>query len=424
VVIGVIGPDDSIKNIMQIQQELDSDIELQYYTAFTVKDTLHVLDECQSNSDGILFTGRAVYDIAVSEGIMYKPHNYVVHDTSSVYFALLKNYHNKAIPKRVSSDARDVYVVQDALALTGIEKYYVLKYKSHYTEETYINYHLKNWNDGLVDVIFTSFSPVYEYFLKKNIPVCRLFTTSSEIRNAIAHLIMQIKLAREADVKIAVQLVRLCDENLSELLHLDLACIMLKIQQAFLDFVKLVHGSMVLNGLSELMIFSNKGSMLSKEAKNLLFKILSSLNISVCSGIGIGVTPMDAEHNARKALVRSNNQKDNTCFILHEDGVIEGPLLHQNYLKYNPHSLNEKIKKLIEVTGLNASNIKKLQSLMTIHGINIFTSKDLGEYMGISERSANRILKQLLQAEKAEIISKETLYSGRGRPRNMIKIHL
>lgn len=422
VIIGVIGPDDSLKNIMQIQQELDSDIHLQYYSAFTVRDTLQVLNECQANSDGILFTGCAVYDIAVSKGTMYKPHNYVLHDTSSFYFTLLKHYQQSSIPRRVSSDARDAYVAQDALSLAGIEEYYAIKYKSYYTEETYIQYHLKNWNAGLVDVVFTSFAPVYEYFLKRNIPVCRLFTTFSAIRNAISHLSLQIKLSRERDMKIAVQLIRFSDEKLSEQMHFDAASAMLTLQQAFLTFVQSVQGTMIPNSAGELMIFSNKGNLLKRESKNMLSAILAALDIPVCSGIGIGKTPVDAEYHARKALALSAAQKDNTCYILYEDGMVEGPLLHQNYLKYNLHSLDEKIKKLSEETGLNASHVKKLQSLMTIHGINVFTSKDLGEFMGISERSANRILKQLLQSGKAEIVSKEMLPTGSGRPRNMIKI--
>lgn len=421
-IIGVIGPEDSLKNIMQIEHELDSDIKLKYYPAFTVRDTLQVLDECQSNSDGVLFTGRAVYDIAVSKGNTYKPHNYIVHDTSSVYFTLLKNYQNKPIPKRVSSDARDVYVAQDMLSLIGIEEYYVLKYKSHYTEDIYINFHLKNWNAGIIDVIFTSFSPVYEYFSKKNIPVCRLFTTFSAMRSAVVHLSMQIKNYHESNAKIAVQIIRLRNEKTSEILYFDESSTMLKLQHAFLNWVSLVNGIMIPNG-NELMIFSNKGSILDTEAKNHLFEILSSTDISVFSGIGIGATPIDAEYKARKALTHSNSQKHNTCFILHDDGVIEGPLLHENYLKYSLHNIDEKIKKITEETGINISHIKKLQSIMTIHDINIFTSKDLAEYMGISERSASRILKQLLQTKKAEVVNKETLSSGGGRPRNMIKIN-
>lgn len=421
-IIGVIGPEDSLNNIMQIQQEIDSSIELRYYGAFTVRDTLQVLDECQLHTDGILFTGRAVYDIAVSEGTLYKPHNYVVHDTSSVYLTLLKNYQNKEIPKRVSSDARNTHIAQDVLTLTGIEQYYVIKYKSHYTEDVYIDYHLKNWNAGLVDVIFTSFSRVYEYFMQKHIPVCRLYTTFSAIRNAIFHLSVQIKLAREQDAKIAVQIIKACRTSAPAPSYLDAAQSALKIQQAFMPYVQSIHGILIPLSTEEWMIVSNKGNITKTSSKNTLFQLLSTLDIQICSGIGIGSTVMEAEHNAKEACILSQKRKENTCFILHENHMIEGPILHQNSLKYNPREIDDKIKKLVEDTGLNASHIKKIQSIISIHGSDVFTSKDLADYMGISERSANRILKQLIQCGKAEITSRETISAGSGRPRNMIKI--
>ena len=53
--IGVIGPSDSLKKIMNLKKDLEEDVLLQAYEAHTLQDAIDLAEKCQSETDGIFF---------------------------------------------------------------------------------------------------------------------------------------------------------------------------------------------------------------------------------------------------------------------------------------------------------------------------------------------------------------------------------
>lgn len=406
----------------RIKNVLESNIELYFYEAHTTKNTLDVLEECQLTVDGVLFTGRSVYNAAAAVNEIYKPHNYVPFDAVSIYTLLVKFFKDNTIPRRVSSDVGDDDIVKDVLSITGIEQYLSLKYKSDYSEEDYLNFHLKNWNSNSVDVIFTSFSPIYDQLKAMGLPVFRLYTTNTAIRNAIVHLSQQIKIDQLEKMKCAVQIISLPEEqNIQSSYSAYSSSIYL--QDKFLPYLKMLNGIMFQRSPKEYVIFANSGSILSVESKNKLYEILTNLGTKIFSGIGTGSNAQYAEISAYKALEHSKSRGENCTFAVHENGLVEGPILHQSYSEYSSRIIDIKAAKISEATGLSLNYVKKLQSLMIIHSTNVFTSQDLAAYMGVSERSANRILRRITEGGYGEIIGGELQSASGGRPRNITQIN-
>lgn len=101
---------------------------------------------------------------------------------------------------------------------------------------------------------------------------------------------------------------------------------------------------------------------------------------------------------------------------------MEGPVLHQTYIKYCEKLTDQRTAEISKKTGLSINHVKKMQSLMVIRDANVFTSRDLARYMGISERSANRILKRIVENGYGEIVSCERVPAVSGRPMNIVRV--
>ena len=126
----------------------------------------------------------------------------------------------------------------------------------------------------------------------------------------------------------------------------------------------------------------------------------------------------EATTNAKKALhISILNEKGEV--YLFSDNKIRGPLYKKNRFDYSTKISDtfEKEAKKIGITPKYLSKIRALQENLTKRE---FTSKELSEFLEITERSVNRIVKPIINSGYAEIIEHE-ICSSAGRPRRVIK---
>ena len=111
--------------------------------------------------------------------------------------------------------------------------------------------------------------------------------------------------------------------------------------------------------------------------------------------------------------------KNNIFFY---DGFeIKGPLMNEKEINYI-NSVDKNIINLSKKIGISSLYIEKIRSIMKKLEKDTFTSEDLANFLNITERSVNRILKKIIENGYAEEIKFENS-TGAGRPRRIIKIN-
>lgn len=419
--IGIIGPQDSINNILEIKNEFSSEIIFNTYIAHTLEETRNQIKVCQDESDGILFTGLAVYDCIIGKISIYKPYIFVPHNESSLYSLFLKEK-NLAL-KNISIDVIEKNIVKESLKDIPVKNFYVLPHKTGATEETYIKFHEKNIKEKKVDTILTTFSPIYDYFKSKNFPVYRLYTTSFSIRNSVNNLISSIK-NREIDFsRISIQIIKI-DFDEKRFNKFSILEKSLEFQKKLIPYLEMIQGAIFHNNWNEFIIFSNKGFLMSEKTKIEFQKILSKNNFNIFSGIGLGKTAAEAEINAQEALKISIFKNKSCFYICDENKNIIEPVHNISFdiIKTDVEAI-DRINKISKKINLSVGYINKIKNIVLLYKTNTFSSNIFANYLGISDKSARRILKKLVDTGYATVIGKESKLSS-GRPQNLIQINL
>lgn len=96
--------------------------------------------------------------------------------------------------------------------------------------------------------------------------------------------------------------------------------------------------------------------------------------------------------------------------------------MSKGQIKYKNLS-DEKTIQLSKEIGISSQYIEKINGVINKLGRDEFTSQELAEILSISERSANRILKKIIDTGYGEESNLENSL-GPGRPRRKIKMKL
>lgn len=418
--IAVIGPRDSLNNIMKIADEFEKDVQLIEYEGNTLKECIDATNNCKPEVDGILFSGRAIYDVVSRHCTLDICNSYIIHNETSILSILARE--NFKEHQFLSIDFLDKKIALEVLQSSKIENFEIIGADSLMNESNYINFHLKNFKQHQNVAVFTCFPLVVKELEKQGIPVYRLYATVFSIRNEINNLVGCIHNKNFDDAKISVQIINLQINN-QRSTRTEALSKVLEFEQALIPYLQIIKGAIFNFSRNEYIIFSTKGLLTSDKAKNEFYNIITSTKFSVFSGIGIGATAAMAEINANKALDYSLKQTKPSFHILGENGILEGPILHKNILEHSPNTLCTDYSNISSKTGLSQQYLQKISNIIQIQKKDTFCANELAEYLEISNRSARRIIKQLFDGDCAIAIGKE--YNlGSGRPQIIYKIKL
>ncbi len=159
----------------------------------------------------------------------------------------------------------------------------------------------------------------------------------------------------------------------------------------------------------------------SKEMR-LLREIFSKTQIKASIGIGIGQTANEAELHAREALKKASVNNP-SCFVMDLDGTVHGPIGNEIQLCYSIRSDDQRVLEMAKLANLSSSTINRILSFCEAIGKNTFTTKELANGLGITPRSARRILTKLEKVKLATVTGEEQPVH-RGRPRQIYSLVL
>lgn len=417
--IAIIGAPDSVKKIHSVLAEQNSSIEFVELIEEKVENTPEIVEKIQDVVDGIYVTGIGIYSLV--KNICKKPLTFTGRNFPSIAKAFwdLRNDFNTFNNLKLGVDIVDKKALGSVLDELDIslENYIHQEFILNKTEKNYLDEYENLLEKKQINCIMTAFGHIYLYFKRKNIPVYRLQASNIEIIEKFEKLLKDIELKKNEDNSLGIKIIKI-DNN--EISWEDKE----KINKIILEYSKEVQGQLKITDNKEYILITTKKMLKNKDLIWCFKKSLHELNlldkgINLGIGIGFGESIINAEKNARKALGVSL-EKRNFEIYSSSGKSIKGPLFDVKEIEYRDQ-VDEKIYIIAKKAGISSNYLSKIKAISKKYDKNEFTSKELANFLEISERSANRIIKSIMENGYGKLIEFENSIRA-GRPRRVIKI--
>jgi len=426
--IGVIGPPDSLSKILAVAKEYEDVAEFIALEYNKYEDVLEVVKKAQSKSDLLLFSGEGPYTVAAANNLIEKPAVFIPREGTGLYRAVLEMNKKLNDFTILSSDAVTPQVIEETMRELEIphEKCYHIEFDYKLDMKTIIAFHKNLWHEKKVNVCLTGFTIVYEALANEGIPVFRIYPTNPLIRESIYKLILLGNVKREKEGQIAIQIVR--NRNLHEFEFEDYEFMLNhnRLEKALIEYTRKCFGTIFPLGQGSFMIFTNRGAISNiGEIIEAQFGDVGE-GMIIASGIGYGYTVYEAEHNARQALHYALHKNDTCIYLKDSDGTISGPFMKESdlWLDYqSEQAFDEDVIHIAELSGISATYVLKLRGLIKKINKQAVDAKITADYLGITERSARRILASLANVGLSQV-QEEVSRSSTGRPRKIYYLNI
>ncbi len=281
-------------------------------------------------------------------------------------------------------------------------------------EEKEYQKHLKLWKSGTIDLCVTRFSSLVERLKEQKIPVYFPYPSIGYLRETCLKLFKEIEYRQLQDNSSAIINISLLkEEKISQEYQLVTlqAALMEFMGETSLDYFlgRNSFGIEILTNRKTIENLTNGYRVC--QIKNWLSQ---NVNFSVCIGYGIGQDLQQARTNARKASLESQKSSIKASFVMNEYGVLMGPLmiLKQKVMEnIASKTAKQETKKMV----IAEYKIKEVLSVIRETSKKQITSQELADKLGITKRSANRILSAMEENSIIEVI-KTRQTSAKGRP--------
>lgn len=429
--LGIIGPKDLVEESIKIgcrYEEIDM-IPMPYADEKKAIDNMKLIE---SDVDAFLFTGFLPYYNAKHSQLTDKEIFYYPILGSALYRVLLKMKNSYEIDiGNISIDTLDAREIQEVYEDLGIstEGIYINDiHLSNYNRTDYVNFHYRLYEEGKVKGTITSINSVYEELVRLGVPVLKAEPTKYTMKDTFKMISMASKTHLAQNNQILIMIVDIDKYSLSgeRLSNIEMQEKRLQLHQTLLDYSRMYQASVFSSAESEeFIVLITKGIFQeytnSYEDIPMVNEIKSKFSLAINIGIGMGTNALEAEENARKALALSRKSEESSGYLIDQDKVVLGPIGSRSRLEYRLKTENKNLLNWAEKTGVSISNITMIQSLINNLKVESITASDIQRSLNITLRSANRIMKKLVDGGAAIEVGLEQS-GGRGRPSKLYKI--
>ncbi|HHW03853.1 MAG TPA: hypothetical protein GXX35_13780 [Thermoanaerobacterales bacterium] len=430
--VGIIGPKDLVEQSFAIAQEYKGVEPIKLFYS-NEEQTVELIKNNDSMVDGFLFTGFLPYYETQRSGITKKRLFYYPILGASLYHILfIMKVHEGVDITRISIDtlnSDEIKEVYEEIKLPDEKLYINERGLTQFSREQYIDFHRLLYKSGKTVAAVTAVNSVYERLKEESVPVFRVIPTIYTMRETFK-LIEASGLAHIAENnQIIIQIIDIKDYNIngSRLSTVEMRQKKLALYQELLNYARNYMASVFPAEGDEFIILITKG--LFREYTNfyeeipMIYDIEKKLSMAVNMGIGMGKSAMEAEENAREALLLSKKKPGSNAYIINQDKKVIGPIGNGGILDFALKSDDKNMLKWAEKTGLSISTLTQIESLLKKLQRDSITATDIQEGLGVTLRTANRIMKKLLSGQAAEKMGiEQPVY--RGRPRQLYRIRL
>lgn len=296
----------------------------------------------------------------------------------------------------------------------------------HFLAEQFYKYHLELYLEGKTSGAITSINSVAKRLQEKSVPVQRLVPTIQGMHNTLRLIVTFV----EGEQARGKQLVLLMAQSLDRDHRKDEEW--WNETGRWLEREGKKYQASVFWNSQEFIVLLNqrlfdKYTEQNQQAIPLTRSLRERSEKQLVVGIGMGLTMLDAEDNARSALQLAKKTNPEQIYVINQDKEVVGPLAMGSRYEYEPlyqlASTESVLTELAERTGLSVKTLSRVINLYDDSGSEQFSSKVIKDGLDITLRSANRILTKLAEAGVAIPVGYEDQV-GRGRPRVLYSLNL
>ncbi|WP_174729231.1 hypothetical protein [Mesobacillus harenae] len=427
--IGVIGPEwlyekmnESLKMFPNFQPIFRLSNNLYDAPSFT--------KELAPQVDVLLYSGWPPYHLSKKEILPYKPAYYIPLKGSGLYRAL---YALKQSGPKISGLSIDILPAAEVRrALNELnEEFQISFYEGTFSLERIkdiVLFHKDAFASGAANCAITGIKVVADELTGLNIPNQWALPTAEDIIVTLERALLSTEKRRNRESQIVFGLIQidgyheLVNQMASE--HL-IQRQNLRLNRIILDYIEQLEGHLTTLSGNEYMFITTRGAFeritqgykwipIIEEAKK-------QLKLKLSMGVGFGMSANEAGTHARIALMQAKDFGGESCFIVKEDRSVFGPVELAAPFSYPLYITDDILLKKAEEAGMSAIYQHKLVALIKRKQDSQFTAHELAATLGITARSAHRIILKWLDAQIITIIGMEKM-STRGRPRQVYQL--
>lgn len=425
--MGIISHENFKGKILKAVNEVAS-LDLEFYLRWYVHESqsVELTLELNHQVDVILYGGPVPYYLANKAAAIMVPADFVSHDEVSLMKALFELQKMGVDLERVSIDTIPESTLRNVCEELQLpfERLKIKPLTEPKVSDDYTTFHMELYNNGTTTFALTCRSIVYDHLVSKQIPCYNMIATKTSIINAINQLNAAYERSKYQGSQIAIGLIKVKSPSLVKESIIHSRRYQIEIHQHLLNYAeKLKAGLTELN--EGLYLFYTTYGVL-KQVTNGFKEVpdltaLKDLNIVLSIGIGTGNTSSIAEEGARKALLKAEKSGDGHAFIILDNQELLGPL-GGHTSRIIVRTISTQLQTMAKESGINVPTMAKLFHLFKNERRYHFTAEELSNELGLSQRSARRILTHLHKEGFAEPIGEE-ISSGQGRPRRIYRIN-
>ena len=402
------------------------------YKTYCYQDTReipNIIQNGQEEIEGWIFSGETPYAHAKPYLPKDMPAVSCILNGLEIFRYLLQSLAlSKVNALRVSIDLPEIaskdWLTAMKEAQVSCEQIHLTYYDSMHIDQNIhavVKFHASLWQAGKIERVLTSSTKVHQALERLHIPVIQMHGSTFTIRNALLKL--KERRMHQHLIENEVALTRIETINMEKLLlassgPLQFQMQMLHLKEKILELCQKLHGSYLAekdNGRFE--IFASRG-VIERNADKIretIEDIRLNLNIETSAGIGFGYTAFDAQRNAWRAL--SYGRQQDPCqdvVAIDINGNIQENLGTEHSLTFTSSLDDPEILRRLESVGVGTRNYMRISAIAKKIGHG-FTSSEIAQQMGVTDRNARRIIKNLLTAGLVICVGAESL-SPRARP--------
>lgn len=392
------------KRLTTLAQQI-TDIELDFYIYDHPAQTPNLLKSVKP-CDVLFITGTLPY--LYSKPMLENwpiPWTYLKQDEFAVSNTLLAMVANHAIPlHRLSIDVMDRRFVENVLSDIDYQHAtpFIHEITTAMDNTSLFEAHLSLWQQKKIDYAITSSHNTYEKLQQARIPSMCILDSSTSILRRLEETKALSRMTKSESAKVVVG--------------------MLETPHDHCEFAKtvasIVHGIQQPFDAEHVEIYTTMGHLNHALEHQKLEKLIKQAPFDVKMAFGYGQSINEAEQNALYAM--QYTQQNSICIIDEHKNLI-------NPLKEQRENLTLQIKdpyimKLAKKTQLSPLNISKIIAFTKGRPTPQFTAHDLSEYLQVTRRTTERILKKLVDKDYARVAGEEMSYQ-QGRPRTVYMLN-
>ncbi len=288
--------------------------------------------------------------------------------------------------------------------------------------------HTKNYKNKLSSICITSITAIYNNLKKSNIP-CVLLTPSMEnYISEVKTLILRDKIKKTENNEISILTIKISqnsdfyvlnNNDLQEILEINVA------SQYIAVFCQKLEGALyTINNNNYVIICNSKRlELLTNDFNNieLLTQIPRDTQFSINIGVGYGESLSVAKKHSLIACNRSTLYGNDTAFIMYEPKNVVGPIKNDKIKPIDEKMYNERLIEVSSNSKLSINTVYKINCIIKQLNKSEFTAQELALELGVTVRTASRIILKLEDANYIKEVGRHIIES-KGRPSRIVKI--